>query len=158
MGNVALKLSAFLLMLPLYVASAQNVNLYDGVDPFIGSDGGGLTSPAASLPFGMIQWGPSTSKQGYYYRKDGTTYGFSLTHLNGVGCPIGSDVPVLPWSQELRKSPGETGKPYIEFAQGFDHGQEEAHPGYYAVTLANGTRVELTVADRAGIARFTFPP
>src|SRR5277367_564335 len=157
MGYVALKLSAFLLMLPLYVASAQNVNLYDGVDPFIGSDGGGLTSPAASLPFGMIQWGPSTSKQGYYYRKDGTTYGFSLTHLNGVGCPIGSDVPVLPWSQEPLTSPGFTGTPYVGFVQAFDHDKEDAHPGYYSVTLANGIKVELTVGYRVGIARFEFP-
>jgi predicted alpha-1,2-mannosidase len=158
MGKAVLKISAMLLMLPLYVASAQSVNLYDEVDPFIGSAGGGLTSPAASLPFGMIQWGPATSEQGHYYRKDGTTYGFSLTHLNGVGCPVGSDVPVLPWSQEPLRSPGFTDTPYLEFVQAFDHDKEEAQPGYYAVTLANGTQVELTVGDRAGIARFKFPP
>ena len=34
---------------------------------------------------------------------------------------------------------------------------KQAHPGYYAITLGNGIRVELTVAVRAGIARFTFP-
>lgn len=39
----------------------------------------------------------------------------------------------------------------------FDRRDEQAHPGYYAVTLANGVRVELTVGERAGIARFTFP-
>jgi putative alpha-1,2-mannosidase len=61
----------------------ENASLYDKVDPFVGTAGGGLTSPAASLPFGMIQWGRTTSG-GSYSRKDGTTYGFSLTHLNGV--------------------------------------------------------------------------
>jgi putative alpha-1,2-mannosidase len=135
----------------------ENASLYDEVDPFIGTAGGGLTSPAASLPFGMIQWGPTTSG-GSYYRKDGTTYGFSLTHLNGVGCPVGSDVPILPWSQEPLKSPGNTYAPYVEFVQAFDHDKEEAHPGYYSVTLANGAKIELTVGDRAGIARFEFPP
>jgi predicted alpha-1,2-mannosidase len=158
-GNALRKAAALLLAVPLCItAFAQTVNLYDQVDPFIGTGGGGLTSPAASLPFGMIQWGPATNQRGYYVWEDTATTGFSLTHLDGVGCPVGSDVPVLPWSQEPQKSPGETGNPYVEFAQGFDHAQEEAHPGYYVVALANGTRVELTVADRAGIARFTFPP
>jgi predicted alpha-1,2-mannosidase len=39
----------------------------------------------------------------------------------------------------------------------FNHTDETAHPGYYAVTLGNGVRVEITVTDRAGIARFIFP-
>jgi predicted alpha-1,2-mannosidase len=153
------KVQALLVALPLCsTAFAQTVNLYDEVDPFIGTAGGGLTSPAASLPFGMIQWGPATTERGYYLWQDATTYGFSLTHLNGVGCPVGSDVPILPWDQEPHKSPGVTDPPYVEFVKAFDHGKEEAHPGYYSVTLANGARVELTVADRAGIARFEFPP
>src|SRR6202522_4709852 len=112
------RVEALLLTLPLCGAAfAQTVNLYDQVDPFIGSSGGGLTSPAASLPFGMIQWGPATNGRGYYVWEDTATTGFSLTHLNGAGCPVGSDVPVLPWSQEPRKSPGETGNPYV-VAQG----------------------------------------
>ena len=109
------------------------------------------------MPFGMIQWGPSTNDGGFYFYGDRMTYGFSLTHLSGAGCPIFSDVPVLPWSEELHKSPGEEHTPYVQFVQAFDHRTEEAHPGYYAVTLANGTRVELTVAERAGMARFEFP-
>ena len=39
------------------------------------------------------------------------------------------------------------------YAAQLDHANEAAHPGYYAVTLGNGIRVEITVADRAGIAR-----
>jgi predicted alpha-1,2-mannosidase len=106
----------------------------------------------------MIQWGPASNGRGYYLWQDKATIGFSLTHLSGIGCPIGSDFPILPWSQELQNSPGEINRPYAEFVQGFDHDKEEAHPGYYAVHLANGTKVELTVSDRAGIARFEFPP
>lgn len=139
-------------------AFAQSASVYDEVDPFIGTAGGGLTSPAASLPFGMIQWGPSTGQSGYYFDRDKAIYGFSLTHLNGVGCPVGSDVPVLPWSEEPRTSPGGDHVPAAQFVQAFEHGSQEAHPGYYAVTLTNGTKVELTVGERAGIARFDFPP
>jgi putative alpha-1,2-mannosidase len=150
---------AFVVALQLCgTALAQTVKLYDEVDPFIGTAGGGLTSPAAPLPFGIIQWGPATTERGYYLWQDVTTYGFSLTHLSGVGCPVGSDVPILPWYQEPLKSPGVTDPPYAEFVQAFDHHKEEAHPGYYSVTLANGARVELSVVDRAGIARFEFPP
>ena len=66
-GKAVRKVEALLLALPLCsTAFAQTVNLYEQVDPFIGTSGGGLTSPAASLPFGMIQWGPATNERGYY--------------------------------------------------------------------------------------------
>ncbi len=143
---------------PCDTAWSQQGSFYDAVDPFIGTSGGGLTSPAASLPFGMIQWGPSTNKSDYYFRNDRTTYGFSLTHLNGVGCPVGADVPILPWSDEPRRSPGVENNTYEEFIQTLEHATEEAHPGYYAITLGNGVKVELTVNERAGMARFSFPP
>lgn len=64
------------------------------------------------------------------------------------------DYAVLPTSGELTTSPGAGIGPY---AVSFDHSKEEAHPGYYAITLANGVRVEITVAERSGIARFIFP-
>ena len=87
-GNAVRKVETFLLALALSsTAFAQTVNLYDQVDPFIGTSGGGLTSPAASLPFGMIQWGPATNERGYYVWEDTATQGFSLTHLSGTGCP-----------------------------------------------------------------------
>ncbi len=157
-GIVIVRFVAFLsLFAACLLAFAQKSSLYDEVDPFIGTTGGGFTSPAASLPFGMIQWGPSTSEAGYYFRGDRAVYGFSLTHLNGVGCPIGSDVPILPWSEEPQRSPGEDNTTYLQFVQGFDYHREDAHPGYYAVTLANGTKIELTVGERAGMARFKFP-
>ncbi len=77
-----------------------------------------------------------------------------MTHLSGVGCPIFGDFAVLPTAAALTTSPGTNFDPY---AAPFDHSNEEAHPGYYAVTLANGIRVEITVAERSGIARFIFP-
>jgi predicted alpha-1,2-mannosidase len=127
---------------------------YDAVDPFIGTSGGGNTYPGASLPFGMMQWSPDTNHDAWYVYSDKQIEGFGLTHISGAGCPLYGDFAVLPVTRELTTSPGTKLDPY---AAGFDHGKEVAHPGYYAVTLTNGIRVEITVAERAGIARFIFP-
>lgn len=127
---------------------------YDAVDPFIGTAGGGNTFPGATLPFGMIQWSPDTNTQAWYFYGDKRIYGFSLTHVSGAGCPVYGDFAVLPTTKELAASPGADFAPY---AAAFDHGGEHGHPGFYEVTLGDGVRAELTVAGRAGIARFTFP-
>ena len=37
---------------------------YDSVNPFIGTAADGNTFPAATLPFGMVQWGPDTRPDG----------------------------------------------------------------------------------------------
>lgn len=128
---------------------------YDAVEPLIGTAGDGNTFPGASLPFGMIQWSPDTGNDGWYFYDQSKIHGFSLTHLSGAGCPLYGDFPILPWTGELTTSPAATPDAYT---LPFRHEQEEAHPGYYAVTLANGSKVELTVTDRAGIARIHFPP
>lgn len=127
---------------------------YEAVDPFIGTSGGGNTYPGASLPFGMMQWSPDTNHDAWYVYSDKWIEGFGLTHISGAGCPLYGDFAVMPLTSELTTNPGKNFDPY---AAAFDHSNEVAHPGYYAVTLTNGIRVEITVAERAGIARFIFP-
>jgi len=150
--------SLFAMMFVGFVLSASSLShgqtAYDAVDPFIGTTGDGNTFPGASLPFGMIQWSPDTGDTGWYFYYKTKIRGFSLTHLSGAGCPLYGDFPILPWTGELTTSPAATPDAYT---LSFSHSQEEAHPGYYAVTLGNGSRVELTVTDRAGIARIRFP-
>jgi len=148
--------SLVLLSLPLVVPTcAQSASTpYDAVDPFIGTAGGGNTFPGASLPFGMMQWSPDTNTDAWYRYTEKQIYGFSLTHLSGAGCPLYGDFAVLPTSSDLTKSPGTD---FASYAEPFQHDSETAHPGYYAVTLANGIRIEISVDERAGIARFTFP-
>jgi predicted alpha-1,2-mannosidase len=126
----------------LLCASLSAAGPYDAVNPFIGTAADGNTFPAATLPFGMMQWGPDTRADGWYHYDDKSIRGFSLTHISGAGCPIYADVPILPG----------TGQPLP-----LDHAREEAHPGYYAIGFADGMRVELTTTARAGIGRFTFP-
>jgi len=146
-------------LLPLVLASsiciAQTSSTpYEAVNPIIGTSGGGNTFPGATLPFGMMQWSPDTGKDAWYYYNDKQITGFGLTHISGAGCPLYGDFAVLPVTGELGASPG---LDIAAYAVGFDHSKEEAHPGYYAITLANGVRVEIAVGERAGISRFTFP-
>ena len=122
------------------------------MDPLIGTAGGGNTFPGATLPFGMVQLSPDTNTDAWYQYGRKQLYGFSLTHVSGAGCPLYGDFAVLPVLDALTTSPGTKFTPLP-----FDRKDEQAHPGYYAVTLTNGVHVELTVAERAGVARFTYP-
>jgi predicted alpha-1,2-mannosidase len=150
--------SLFLLsFLPAISAGAQSAAAaYDAVDPMIGTAGGGNTFPGATLPLGMVQWSPDSNHDAWYFYNEKKIEGFSLTHVSGAGCGLYGDFAVMPTSGTLTSSPG-TDFNFSPYAGSFDHAKEDAHPGYYAVTLANGIRVEITVAERAGIARFVFP-
>jgi predicted alpha-1,2-mannosidase len=146
---------AIVLVLCAGASVAQNTaGPYQAVDTRIGTAGGGNTFPGATLPFGMVQWSPDTTNEAWYFYRQKAILGFSMTHISGAGCSLYGDFGVLPVSGELAESPGKNFAPY---APAFDHAREEAHPGYYEITLASGVRVELTTAERAGIARFTFP-
>jgi predicted alpha-1,2-mannosidase len=123
------------------------------VDPFIGTSEGGNTFPGATVPFGMVQWSPDTTADGWYQYKDRTIRGFSLTHLSGAGCSIYADVPVL----GLIGSVEDSGKIPADIVSGFTHGNEVASPGYYSVVAADGIKTELAAGERSGMARITFP-
>lgn len=149
------KLWVGLLLLSAAAFAQQGAPLapYDAVNPFIGTAADGNTFPGASVPFGLLQWGPDTRADGWYHYADQTIRGLSLTHISGAGCPIYADVPILPWTGEVT-GPGSA----PDFALKFSHEREQAHPGYYAVEFDNGVKAELTVTARAGISRFLFPP
>lgn len=137
------------------------------VDPFIGTGGEGHTFPGAVVPFGMVQLSPDTQlktrKEGYGwaagYRYDDTTiFGFSNTHFSGTGHSDLGDVLVMPIAGEVRLEPGTTGQPGSGYFSRFSHEDEEARPGYYAVTLVDyGIRAELTAGERIGVHRYRFP-
>jgi len=154
MKVLRLALTCLFLLAGIAAAAQSASTSYNAVDPFIGTAGGGNTFPGATLPFGMVQWSPDTNRDAWYIYGDKQILGFSLTHVSGAGCGLYGDFAVLPVAGVLAASPGIKFDPY---AVAFDHGKEEAHPGYYAVTLGNGVRVEITVSEHAGIARFVFP-
>jgi len=128
--------------------------LSDLVNPFIGTQDEGNTFPGASLPFGMVQLSPDDGHTtGYDYTRD-RIRGFSATHVSGVGCGLGGDLPVLPTTGTP------TSTDYAQYALPYSHDGETASPGYYSVPLqAPGGTVtaELTATTRTGVARYTFP-
>ncbi|MFF4402274.1 GH92 family glycosyl hydrolase [Streptomyces sp. NPDC001480] len=133
------------------------------VNPFVGTKktgttgyDGGNTFPGADAPFGMVQWSPDTHgpQPGGYAYTDHEIRGFSLTHLSGAGCTAAQDLPFMPHAGSVTKSPAAEPGTYLD---GFSHDAESARPGYYGVTLASGTKVELTATQRSGAGRFTYP-
>lgn len=135
------------------------MQLTRAVNPFIGTIRNGNTFPGAAMPFGMVQWSPDTSagglsKPGGYNYGDLIIRGFSLTHLSGAGCAAFENVPFMPTLRPLVTPPLPNGSPYSDR---FSHKDEQASPGYYAVGLASGIRVRLTVTARTGFATFVYP-
>ncbi|WP_445191590.1 GH92 family glycosyl hydrolase [Sphingomonas sp. Tas61C01] len=141
----------------------------DTVDPMIGTGGEGHTFPGATAPFGMVQLSPDTDTgceiracyshaAGYRY-EDPTIQGFSHTHFSGAGHSDLGDLLVMPQSGDaVRMDPGDPKRPGSGYRSRFDHRQETARPGYYAVTLLDGgVRAELTAGTRIGVHRYTFP-
>ncbi|MCJ2185004.1 GH92 family glycosyl hydrolase, partial [Novosphingobium sp. 1949] len=129
-------------------------------DLFIGTGGDGHTFPGASLPFGMVQLSPDTDVTRWatcsgYHHGDASLMGFSHTHLSGTGIGDMLDVLVQPCRGPLRLQPGALDTPDEGYRLRYT--QEHAEPGYYAVALENGVRSELTVTQRTGLQRHTFP-
>ncbi|ADO68467.1 GH92 family glycosyl hydrolase [Stigmatella aurantiaca] len=122
------------------------------VNPFIGTQNFGNTFPGASAPFGMVQLSPDTGGQGGYDYQQDALYGFSQTHLSGVGCGVMGELPIMPTTGAV-ESVDING-----YKSKYSHDDEEATPGYYRVGLSRyGIRAELTATERTGWLRFTFP-
>ena len=127
------------------------------VDPFIGTGGHGHTFPGATVPFGMVQFSPDTRMNDWdgcsgYHTSDNTILGFSTTHLSGTGCSDYGDFRFMPVV-----GIGNISKD-LDFPSAFQHENEDAKAGYYAVLLDDyNTKVELTTGDRVGMMRCTFP-
>jgi predicted alpha-1,2-mannosidase len=126
------------------------------VNPFIGTGGHGHTYPGATAPFGMVQLSPDTRLTGWdgcsgYHYSDSVIYGFSHTHLSGVGCSDYGDILLMP----------AVGKPVFSnslYSSPFKKATEKAEPGYYTVFLEKPkVKVELTALPRVGVHRYTFP-
>src|SRR3954463_14201846 len=144
----------------LAIAAPAQADPAQYVRPLSGTLGSGFPMVGASVPFGQIQPGPDTALPdggddpvnycGYAFQAP-TIRGFSLTHFDGAGIKIAGDVPFMPTTGTAATDANGNASP-------FEHATEVAQPGYYAVTLAKyDTRVELTSALRASMARITFP-
>src|SRR5690606_34671041 len=104
----------------------------------------------------MVQLSPDNGKNGWdwssgYHYSENKIAGFSHMHLSGTGIGDWLDISVMPLTSPL------IGQDTIFKAATFSHSNEQASPGYYAVKLDNGVQVELSVTERVGFHRYTFP-
>ena len=143
----------------------QEERLTDFVDPFIGTADHGHTYPGAAYPFGQIQLSPDNGTEGWdwcsgYHYSDSIVAGFSHLHLSGTGIGDLADISFLPVTSEVIFKKDEKNSDFVSrYAGKYNHSQEIAKPGYYAVTLINsGLKAEFTVSERAGLHRYSFPP
>ena len=120
------------------------------VDPFIGTDYTGHTSPSAACPLGMVQPGPQSGNylwkycSGYNW-SDSLLVGFTQNRLSGTGCPSLCNVLIIPFSNAH-------GEGYASRKEA-----EEASPGHYAVSLPdNGARVDITCSQRVACYEISY--
>ncbi len=144
--------------IPTPAAKDQPLTTY--VNTFIGTGGHGHTYPGATMPFGMMQLSPDTRLDGWdgcsgYHYSDQYIYGFSHTHLSGTGVSDYGDILLMP-TNEINFNNGADGKK--GYRAHFSHENEHASPGFYKVHLdSTNIDVELTVTERAGMHKYTFP-
>ena len=168
-----LLLSALLAGGILCSCSRQAKTPADYVNPFIGActsteaagvyHGLGKTFPGATTPFGMAQVSPNTitggdNSCGYSYEMK-TMEGFCLTQMSGVGWfgDLGNFM-VMPTVGPLRTVAGKEDGSIDGWRSAYDKSTEEAHPGYYKVSLTDyGIVAECSATPHCGILKFTYP-
>jgi len=118
------------------------------VNVFMGSSGDhGQMSPAASYPFSMLSIGPQTYPKlhaGYEYEAK-RFLGFTQNRFEGVGCQgSGGNILIKPFVGDDTKAD------LIKVKQ-------SGSPGYYQVSFTNHINAELSVYNKSGMHRYTFP-
>ena len=128
------------MLLWLLTAMVCRGQVWQYVDPRIGSEGVGRTFPGPSMPFGMCKPGPDCTIN----PMPEVVTGFSQTHVSGTGGGQKyGNILIQPFlgnqpSEQLRMS-------------------EDFSLGYYATTFENGIRTEITTSGRCAFYRIHFP-
>lgn len=145
----------FAATLAISAVSADNLKY---VDPMIGTDGIGHTFPAATVPFSMVQVGPTNTFKGWnwcsgYHYSDPDIKGFAHDFISGAGLSAGGDILLMPTTLEnpMKAIADDT------YRSVFKHENEHASVGYYSVYLDDyQISVELTANERMAVHRYTF--
>ena len=141
----------------------EQEKLTDFVNPLIGSGGHGHVFVGASVPFGMVQLGPTSINETWdwcsgYHQDEASVIGFSHTHLSGTGIGDLFDVTVMPVTGKVIYERGTIDYPGSGLWSPADRTQEIVKPGYYSVPLTRyGIKAEMTATARVGLHRYTFP-
>ncbi|WP_167596085.1 GH92 family glycosyl hydrolase [Leeuwenhoekiella sp. ZYFB001] len=145
-----------------FLATAQQKDYTQYVNPFIGTSNFGATHPGAIAPRGMASVSPfnvagsqnvlekdSRWLSNPYVNENTFLTGFSHLNMSGVGCPDLGVILSMPTTGELKTQ-------HLEY--GTTYKNEEAKPGYYSVELDKyDVKTELTASTRVGVSRYSFP-
>ena len=135
------------------VAVAQ---VWQYVDPRIGSVGVGRTFPGPCMPFGMAKPGPDCGvlPNAGWAQMPVPVLGFSQTHVSGTGGGQKyGNILLQPFLDSPSVFNTSLGWPVIPQSRV----SEDIALGYYATTYENGIRTEITTAERCSFYRFHYP-
>lgn len=133
------------------------------VCPLIGSGGHGHVFVGASVPFGMVQAGPTSINQTWdwcsgYHQDENSVIGFSHTHLSGTGIGDLFDITIMPVTGNVTYARGTIDNPGSGLWSPADRDNEITQAGYYSVPLTRyNIRAEITATARTAVHRYTFP-
>ena len=132
------------MLLWLLTATLCRAQVWQYVDPRIGSEGVGRTFPGPSMPFGMCKPGPDCTVKpnaGWAPMPEVVT-GFSQTHVSGTGGGQKyGNILILPSVNKV----GEQRRV-----------SEDIALGYYAATFESGVRTEITTSERCAFYRIHY--
>jgi putative alpha-1,2-mannosidase len=156
-------LSLYLIRKPTEASTAAYPPGFDPltyVDQLIGTNNGGNVFAGATLPYGMAKAVADVSGQNTGgFSTDGTNVtGFSHMHDSGTGGnPSLGNFPLFP--QYCPEDDLDNCQyPKLQRAVGYVNGSIVATPGFFALSLTNGIRAEMTVTEHTALYRFNFPP
>ena len=140
------------------LSSVAVAQVWQYVDPRIGSVGVGRTFPGPCMPFGMVKPGPDCGvlPNAGWAPMPSPVLGFSQTHVSGTGGGQKyGNILVQPIIQPGDEKQGSNDYPWLAYPQ--RRVSEEIELGYYATTFENGIRTEITTAERCALYHFTYP-
>ena len=138
------------------LSSAVVAQVWQYVDPRIGSVGVGRTFPGPCMPFGMVKPGPDCGvlPNAGWAPMPATVFGFSQTHVSGTGGGQKyGNVLIQPFIGEHPSFNTSLGWPVIPQRRV----SEDIALGYYATTFESGIRTEITTGERCSFYRFHYP-
>ncbi|KAB8074024.1 glycosyl hydrolase family 92-domain-containing protein [Aspergillus leporis] len=146
---------------PRAVPIPEDYDVLQYVDPLIGSANGGNVFAGASLPYGMakaVADTDSTNNQGGFAYDGSSITGFSSLHDSGTGGqPSLGNFPLFPYVSCKDDDVNGCVFPKKQRKTQYDSRSVAASPGYFALTMASGIRVDMTVSNHSSLFRFQFP-
>ncbi|MCR5130990.1 MAG: GH92 family glycosyl hydrolase [Prevotella sp.] len=156
----------FLLAFFCILSSVAFAQVWQYVDPRIGSVGVGRTFPGPCMPFGMVKPGPDCGilPNAGWALMPAPVFGFSQTHVSGTGGGQKyGNILIQPYlTEDTSESQSSAENSCFQRDMGWltlpqQRANEDIALGYYSTTYENGIQTEITTSDRCSFYRFRYP-